>query len=127
MSLLTSIQRIGERINETLQSRDHFDLVQNVTINTISPLQKLPELLLDLWRHDIVWVELVRLGFLLHRISLRDLIGIVSSASRELLEEGAQERRVVVVLGSIGKVLGEVDNASLTQVAEKQSFIQPAY
>lgn len=60
---LTSIQSVRKRVDQVFQSRNHLDLGQDVTVNTVAPLEQFKELLLNLWRCDIVWVKFV--GFTL--------------------------------------------------------------
>ena len=61
--------------------------------------------MLDIRRHDIVRIELVRLSLSLHVICFRDLVLIVRAADGKFLKERAEQRGVGIVLRRVGEVL----------------------
>lgn len=73
-AVLTSVQGIRQTIHQGIQARHHLNHADNLPKNTIAPLEKLPHLLLDLYRSNIVGVEVVRLRFLLQDVGLRHLL-----------------------------------------------------
>ena len=117
---LTSIDRIRQRVDQVAQPRHHLNRLHHIAHHPISPLEQVNKLLLHLRRCDVVWIEMIRLGLLLHDVGLRQLfVGVAAAADRELGEEVADERGVR--LARVLETLGQVDDAGLRQMASIQS------
>jgi hypothetical protein len=58
--LLTCVEGFSKVLDEFTQTRNHLELLQDVTVNLVTPLEGIHQLLLDLRRSNVICMAISR-------------------------------------------------------------------
>ncbi len=112
---LTSIESIAHLIHQITETRNHFNLFDNVAVKAITPLQQIKQLLLNLRGSNVVWVEVICLRLSLQLLSLRHLVVTTTNLSKYALKSRKFFGGIIVL--ALIQIVAESSDTGLTDVA----------